>query len=89
MEMPKSDIREGEAMNMNMNVTATTDISKEPLGDDARLSAVSALLAKAFLRMEQTRLQCIRTVTEAPQINAENGSYRLDNVENRSVYAPR
>ncbi len=50
---------------------------------ERRLSAVAAILAQGFLRLQPTRLQRIRAAAEGSQ----PASYHLDEEEDKSVYA--
>ena len=50
---------------------------------EQRLSAVAAILACGFLRLQPTRLQRIRAAAEASQ----SAPYHLDEETDKSVYA--
>ena len=57
------------------------------LRPEERLSAVAAILACGFLRLQPTRLQRLRSAAEKSATPAESDSYSLDGERIESVHA--
>ena len=57
------------------------------LRPEERLSAVAAILARGFLRLQPTRLGRLRSAAEKSAIPAESDAYSLDGECIESVHA--